>query len=312
MRCRYVIVVLSLLCVGGCKPSIPSDCLQPDELEDILYDYHLAMTLSQDSGAVGQELFMQAVLNKHGVTQAKFDSSLVYYYRRIEYLQPVYNAVAKRLDAQAVALGASVGALSVVENYSADGDTADVWEGPREAVLTPFPIFNRLDIAQEADSTYLPGDKFLLRFSSLYLQPSNAGRNAVVYLSVAYRLRQPEPHDTLVNRYLHIQTNADNHQVSIEPPTNDAVPTSIKGYFYLGNNPANTKGKQKPSATNAAPTRLLFLNRILLIRYHEKHEEPLPTDSLSTAASADGTTAADSLSGGDGEQPVDTVAQAKA
>lgn len=298
------------MCLGGCKPSIPSDVIQPDELEDILYDYHLAATLGQDSDAVGQELCMQAVLKKHGVTKDEFDSSLVYYYRRIEHLQPVYNAVAKRLDAQAVALGATVGALNTVETFSANGDTANVWEGPQEAVLTPFPIFNRLDISQAADSTYLPGDKFLLRFSSLFLQPSSIGRYAVAYLSVAYRLKRHAPNDTLVNRYLHINVNANNHQVSIEPPAKDAVPTAIRGYFYLGREQAKPQGKQKASANSVAPARLLFLNNILLIRYHEKHEEPLPTDSISAAAAADGEAVADSLSGGDGKQPLDSVAQA--
>lgn len=263
--------------------------------------------MAQDSNAVAQELFMQSVLKKHGVTQAKFDTSLVYYYRRIEHLQPIYNAVAKRLDAQAVALGASVGALNNVEVFSAEGDTANVWAGPSEVVLTPFPIFNRYDISQAADSTYLPGDKFLLRFSSLFLQPSSAGRNAVVYLSVAYRLNKPEPHDTLVNRYLHINVNANNHQVSVEPPSKDAVPTSIKGYFYLSRTQDNSRDKQKTSASSVAPTRLLFLNNILLIRYHEKHEDPLPTDSLSTVVPTDGEADADSLSGGDGKQPMDSV-----
>jgi hypothetical protein len=298
------------LSFGACKPSIPSDFIQPDELEDILYDYHLAMTLAQDSSAVGQELSMQSVLKKHGVTQEKFDTSLVYYYRRIEHLQPIYSAVAKRLDAQAVALGASVGALNAVETYSADGDTSNVWTGPAEAVLIPYPIFNRLDISQTVDSTYLPGDKFLLRFGSLFLQPSNVGRNAVVYLSVAYRLNKPEPHDTLVNRYLHINVNANNHQVSVEPPAKDAIPTSIRGYFYLSRSQDSGKGKQKTPANNTTATRLLFLNNILLIRYHEKHEEPLPTDSLTSAAPPDGATAPDSLSGGDGKQPLDSVSEA--
>ena len=40
-------IVALLLAVVGCKPTVPSDYLSPSEMEDILYDYHLAVAMAQ-------------------------------------------------------------------------------------------------------------------------------------------------------------------------------------------------------------------------------------------------------------------------
>ena len=38
----WLLGLLSLTLVVGCKPGIPSEYLSPGEMEDILYDYHIA------------------------------------------------------------------------------------------------------------------------------------------------------------------------------------------------------------------------------------------------------------------------------
>ena len=76
--------LLVLMLVVACKPSIPSEYIQPDDLEDILYDYHLGLAMSRQNGGsnadYNRSLYFQSVLKKYGVTEAEFDSSLVYYY----------------------------------------------------------------------------------------------------------------------------------------------------------------------------------------------------------------------------------------
>ncbi|MBF1586800.1 MAG: DUF4296 domain-containing protein, partial [Prevotella sp.] len=73
----------ALLFLMACKPSIPREYLQPDEMTNILYDYHLASSMAELSSndAANTQQYRAAVLKKYGVTQQQFDASLSYYMR---------------------------------------------------------------------------------------------------------------------------------------------------------------------------------------------------------------------------------------
>ena len=45
-------IFLLLLSLYGCKPQVPDEYIQPNQFEDILYDYHLAIAMGnqQSSG----------------------------------------------------------------------------------------------------------------------------------------------------------------------------------------------------------------------------------------------------------------------
>ena len=42
MKHSAPIFVLMLMMAVGCKPKVPSEYVQPGELEDMLYEYHVA------------------------------------------------------------------------------------------------------------------------------------------------------------------------------------------------------------------------------------------------------------------------------
>ena len=64
--------LLLLMLVVACKPSVPSEYIQPGDMEDILYDYHLALAMSRQKGGgdldFNRSLYFRSVLKKHGVT----------------------------------------------------------------------------------------------------------------------------------------------------------------------------------------------------------------------------------------------------
>ena len=74
--------LLSLTLVVGCKPGIPSEYLSPGEMENILYDYHIARAMNsndyQNGDTLTTHVYKLAVLKKYGVSEADYDSSLVY------------------------------------------------------------------------------------------------------------------------------------------------------------------------------------------------------------------------------------------
>ena len=89
---RSLVFILPLMLLASCKPSVPSEYIQPDDMEDILYDYHVAQALARNDGAGGQldlkkTVYYRAVLQKHGVTEAEFDSTLVYYFSHVDRLR---------------------------------------------------------------------------------------------------------------------------------------------------------------------------------------------------------------------------------
>ena len=94
MKHSALYVILLVLMTVGCKPKVPSELVQPDDLEDILYEYHLAQSMARNEhtldASYNQTKYFLAVLEKHHVSEAVFDSSLVYYYTHAERLKEIY------------------------------------------------------------------------------------------------------------------------------------------------------------------------------------------------------------------------------
>lgn len=273
-----------LMAMAACKPGTPKQYIQPNDMEDILVEYHLAKAMAQEGvspqhqRSYNEALFMATVLANHGVTQAEFDSSLVYYYTRSDRFDPIYKRVAERLEEMALSLGATEGDIGKYANFNATGDTANIWPDRTTALLQPSPPYNVWQFNIEADTTFRRGDQFMMQFMSDYM--FQAGTKAgVVYLAVDYE-------DTVVSRNLHFSVSGLS-QLRL-PGLGDKVPKAVKGFFYLG---------QGNDATTAA--RLLFLSNVQLIRFHTQHEEEtIPQDSIAPD-SIGGRQLPDSVGGGD-------------
>ena len=68
-KLNRILLVGGLAVLCSCKPSIPRDVIDPDDMEDILYDYHLAdaaASLNSDS----------TIMTAHGSTMLVFTSWL--------------------------------------------------------------------------------------------------------------------------------------------------------------------------------------------------------------------------------------------
>lgn len=109
--------------------------MSESKMEEVLYDYHVAQAMSEVSTEPGKTIDFQryelqeAVLRKHGITQAEFDSSMVFYCSDLDRMNRLYQHLSERLDRDAEALGASLGSGDIYAGLTADGDTANVWSG---------------------------------------------------------------------------------------------------------------------------------------------------------------------------------------
>lgn len=270
MNSRYYIIIGVLLLVAACKPSVPSKYIQPDEMEDILVDYHIAKAMAnfgEGTQDYNLALYKAAVLEQHGVSEADFDSSMVYYYTRADRFVDIYRRVSERLEERAVALGASEGEISKYSMLKANGDTANIWIEREAAVLMPTPPYNRIDFDYEADTTYRQGDSFLFQFMTDFMYQSGS-RDALALLSVTY------DNDTTITRYTGV--NVSGHTMLRVEPLRGHNVRRVRGFIYLGGGNEQT-----------TQMRLLFLDHLQLIRFHqpeaqqqEANEETNQKDSL--------------------------------
>lgn len=98
---RGGLVLLFFLSLVGCRPH---GVLSSKQMRSVLYDLHRADAILQAAGYnYGHDedvaKYYQAVMDKHGVTQAQFDSSLVWYTNNPQLFDKIYPRVVKELEA---------------------------------------------------------------------------------------------------------------------------------------------------------------------------------------------------------------------
>ncbi len=253
---RSLIILFLIMLVMACTPSVPSEYIQPGEMEDILYDYHIGQAIVKAEHSGEQNDFKKtkyflAVLEKHGVTQADFDSSMVYYYSHLVRLKSIYTEVNERLAENAKELGATVGAIGRYSQYSATGDTANIWKGASDIILIPRPTMNRYDFTVKVDTSFYKGDSFMFQFMSEYIWQSGS-KDAVVCVVSKYE------GDSIIQTVNHISVSGLS-QVRI-PANRENKLKEMQGYIYLG----------KGGTDDENIRRMMFISQLQLIRFHNK------------------------------------------
>ncbi len=272
MICLVAVMAL-LFCVSSCKPSLPSGVLSKGKMTDILYDYHLALAMAHmdDNGDKGQSLaYREAVLRKHDVTSAEFDSSMVYYMRHTELLEDVYKDLTDRYNNEITAMGGSAKEGGEFANLSATGDTANVWNLATSMVFMPVKPFNSTSFDIKVDSTFHKGDRLMLDFDAQFIYQDGM-RNGVAMLAVQFG------NDSIAQRTIMIQST---QHYSVEFSDADSLGIkSVKGYFMLMN------GDNGTGVSSQTTLKLMFLEHIKLIRMHPQKPVASPAGSSSSASS---------------------------
>ena len=253
---QMILLAVGLLLIAACKPQVPKEYIQPDEMEDLLYDYYVAQSMptgtgSKDEMDYGHQYHTSLVLKKYGRTQAELDSSMRYYYINLEEFQKILSNVQKRLSEEALELGASTVDVERYTTQSLTGDTTDVWEESRQMVVLPQPPDNVMQFSLKADTSYHQGDSFLMTFDNTFLVQSGS-KNAWVVLSVYYE------GDSIVTHHTNISSMM---TTTLRVPSCKLKAKELKGYVYMPKRQAND---------NENDMCVLLLDHIQLVRFHHK------------------------------------------
>lgn len=172
-------VLWILILIASSCTSRPSCVLGDSDFEDVLYDLHKAHYLdvdNKDGKDRGSEQYalMQSILEKHGVSEATWDSSMVYYTRNADELSDIYNNLMTKLSYEADVMGAG---------YSEISDSTDIWQGEKHLLLTSNILSSSYQWEIPTDTLLEAGEKLTFKFLGLFLN-SNAPRRASVIIAI--------------------------------------------------------------------------------------------------------------------------------
>lgn len=263
---RIVPLLLLFALVFSCKPQVPDEYIQPDEFEDILYDFHLADGMANGNGdradvSYDVTLYRQAVLHKYGITQAEFDSSLVYYMRHADRLHKIYENLSQRFEDEAMALGASANDIRRYGDMASARDTSNLWRGVTAAMLMPCAPYNVMTFEITADSTYHPGDRIIFSFNSDFVYKGGV-KDGMALLAVQFK------NDSVASNTVRVAASS-NYSVTVSDIHRKGI-KAIRGFIYLG------EGRRPRDTEEDNSLRLMFIDNIRMVRMRNAAEASQP------------------------------------
>lgn len=168
-RLLFIVVVAFSI---ACSDKRKVDVLPAAKLEAVLYDYHLAQVIVGDlpsNQRYKKELYFKYIYDKHGVTKAEIDSSLVYYARYPEGLAEVYANLSERVEDDIKHLADEDTPLNVRSSFPVAGDSADLWYDVRFVELSSSPLKgNRYTFTIPTDTNFKSLDRIVWGGEALF------------------------------------------------------------------------------------------------------------------------------------------------
>lgn len=269
-KCFPLLCLMLVAFTFSCSPSLPSGVLSEDDMEDLLYDMHVAQVVYETrEGKINDAdivALRQSVLRKYDVTEAEWDSSFNYYCHNADKLHAIYMSLSERVQGNLLALGGQVDGMQGEE-----ADTSNVWNMEPSFILMQQAPFNVIAYDISPDSTFQDGDRLTLQFDTQFIF-QDGYRDVAAFIAVYY------DNDSIQTSVTHV--SGDGHGIVTLSNDRDRLHVKqIKGYFYLGKN-LNAESTER----NATTMRLVAVRNVKLLHTHTEPPAPLKevekTDSV--------------------------------
>ena len=280
----FSLFFFALVCfvLVGCKPERPKGILSEYKMEKVMVDYHLAQGMAETANDGDVEAtrykYIQAVFLKHHITEAEFDSSLVYYFENSEKFLEIYKNVSLKVQAQAEKYGIDARATKNHYSHLTDqGDTANIWTDFPNTCIIPNKFQNIYQFSLMADSTFRAGDSFIWHFHTQYIT-QGYDRETYAVFTLQYE------NDSVVCVPQHIRGN-NNFDIRFTPtaPLDTVMLHKMSGFVYMPTLQPNEKGLM-----------VLLLQDLSMIRMHPEIKDTTVVDSTQTDSTQIDTLAAPS------------------
>ena len=232
--------------VASCS-RVPKHILSERKMRVVLYDMLVAEALVEvqhDSYPTGKDrqLVYDAVFNKHRITQADYDSSLIWYGKHIDIYMAVYKLVQKDINEKYADLG-EIKPNPLTGDFSSQ-DSIDIWIYKRLKILKPELAFNTLTFDIKPQQPYSSGSSYLFALS-VWGIPPDLKHKPSIYLSAIQA-------DTVVSMRQEITTDG-YHEMLLKTIADKTV-FQINGYVFMNDDDANYSR--------------IYLNDIRLMKYN--------------------------------------------
>ena len=252
MKFRWTFIV-GLAFLTSCGKEIPDEIIQPKKMERVLYDYHLMLSLSDNSKSTEREANKNYIFQKHDITKADFDSSMVWYTRETKELMTIYENLNKRFKREYEHTARLLESREDTDSRTfASGDTVDVWIKENLLWFTKAPLNNLQTFEIKADTTFREKDAFYWNMDYCFF----AEGEAIMGLNVVYE------NDSVIGMTKSV-TQSGPQSIYLHTDSTFNIKT-LNGFIYVPENQ-----DKKPN---------ILVHHISLTRYHLTES----TDSLSS------------------------------
>ena len=256
MKFRWTFIACLAL-LTSCGKEIPEDIIQPNKMENVLYDYHLMLSISDNSKNTEKAASKNYLFQKHGITQAVFDSSMVWYTRESKELMTIYDNLNKRFKREYEHTARLLESREDNTNIRSfvSGDTVDVWTREDLLWFTKDPLNNQLSFEIKADTTFHAQDAFHWNMDYRFF----AEGEAIMGLNVVYE------NDSVIGLTKSV-TQSGPQSIRLQTDSTSKVKT-LNGFIYVPENQ-----DKKPN---------ILLHHVALTRSHKtESKDSLPTDNI--------------------------------
>lgn len=263
-------VVFALCLLAASCTKEPSGIIPRREMEDILFDYHLTqgvLDIEPPEDRERNQRYLDAVFAKHGVTEAQFDTSMVYYTREGTMLKEMYASLNGRFKEMEERLKMQTGSDDMLLSLTASGDTANIWTGGSTVLLRPASLLCREVFSIRNDSTLLLAkDKIRLVANCVFFREVAEDRSSS--LEVGITLEYESGKTTGMNRLVNSNSPI---ELSLEATEQEKI-KALHGFFYYSG--------------SAEARNLAFVTGIAIVRIHDKTALP-PVEVATDSVAAD-------------------------
>lgn len=259
---KLFIIAFLLLSFASCKVKRPSNIIPEATMENLLYDYHVAKALGENlsyNEGYKKSLYLEAVYDKYNISEAEFDTSMVWYTRNIEVLSKIYERINARAKGAQDDIDLLIAKRDKKPLTSVAGDTVDVWAWQRALRLNNTPLYKTYSFILPVDSNFRSRDVFEWATEYSYVgQPIDSTLLAVVGMQIVY---ENDSVASVVRRVMH----SGRELIRLE---SDTLPMrEVNGFIYY------------PTTAN---DNMLLIDNISLMRYHRS--DSIVTDSITAPA----------------------------
>lgn len=154
----FLVIILLTTC-----SKVPDHILSEKKMQEVVIDMHLAEAIiasdyTKYSNDSVKKVLFQSVFAKHRISQADYDSSLVWYGQNLDIYLEVYDRAKISVEQRIKDLGD----VQAKAAPSSNQDSVDIWPRRSSMAFAPDALFNGTVFDIKPDVNYSSGSSFVL------------------------------------------------------------------------------------------------------------------------------------------------------